>query len=158
MARFRARALASLAAAPALLAAARALTFLAVALALAGCSAEVAPPLIRTGTPCASCGMGVEDLHFACERAAGGEWRVYDAIGCMMRDAPGASPRDLYLPDHERYHLHRADSMWVVQGEFQTPMPGSFAAFFGRAEADSFAAAHRGVVGSYVEFAQSFVR
>jgi len=134
------------------------LVALTAALAFAGCSAEVAPPLIHTGTPCAYCGMEADDLHFACVRASGGTWRVYDAIGCMMREAPEASPRTIYLPDHERYRLHRADSMWVVHGEFQTPMPGAFAAFFDRAEADTFAAAHRGVVARYQDFAPSIDR
>ena len=137
---------------------AAALALLTVVLALAGCSSEVAPPLIRTGTPCAYCRMPVEDLHFACERALDGTWKVYDAISCMMHDAPDAAARSVYLPDHERYRLHPADSMWVVHGEFQTPMPGGYAAFFERAEADSFAAAHRGVVGTYEEFARSIDR
>ena len=137
---------------------AAALTLLTVVLALAACSSEVAPPLIRTGSPCAWCGMPVEDLHFACERSSDGAWKVYDAIGCLMHEAARASARTAYLPDHERYHLHRADSMWVVHGEFPTPMPGAFAAFFDRAEADTFAAAHHGVVGSYREFAQNIDR
>ncbi len=139
-------------------AAALALHAAAIVLALAGCSGEIAPPLIRTGTPCAYCRMPAEDLHFACERASDGAWKVYDAISCMMRDAPDVTARSAYLPDHERYRLHRADSMWVVHGEFQTPMPGGYAAFFERAEADSFAAAHRGTVGTYRDFARSIDR
>jgi hypothetical protein len=133
-------------------------TLFAAALALAGCSGEVAPPLIRTSTPCAWCRMPAEDLHFACERASDGEWKVYDSISCMMRDATHAAARSVYLPDHERYRLHRADSMWVVHGEFQTPMPGAYAAFFDRATADTFAEAHRGVVGTYEEFAHRIDR
>jgi nitrous oxide reductase accessory protein NosL len=122
------------------------------ALLLAGCSVEVDPPLIRTGTACTWCNMEVEDLHFACERLSGGRWRVYDSIDCLMSDGPRDPPTAVYLPDYERYRLHRADSMFVVRGSFVTPMGEGFAAFFARAEADTFAFARRGTVGRLEEF------
>lgn len=114
----------------------------------AGCARGQGPPAIRLGAACASCGMEVHDLHFACERGGTGSWRVYDAIECLMRDA-GATPEashEVWLADYDRQTLHPADSLWVVRGSFPSPMGGGFAAFLARAAADSVAAATEGRV------------
>lgn len=127
---------------------------LAAGLLAAGCGARDLPPPIVRDTPCAACGMGVQDLRFACERRAGNAWRVYDAIECLIRDAgstaagPGAAAA--WLADYDRQTLHHADSMWVVRGEFASPMGGGLAAFRERAAADTIAAATRGRVDRLV--------
>ena len=123
----------------------------------AGCARSGGPPPIEIGTPCAACGMEVQDLRFACERKAGRDWRVYDAIECLIRDARTAAaaspgPGKAALADYDTRALHPADSLWVVQGAFPSPMGGGFAAFRGRAAADSVAAMTSGRVGRLAAF------
>jgi nitrous oxide reductase accessory protein NosL len=136
------------------------LPFLALPLALAlllafliGCARPAGPPPIAINTPCALCGMEVQDLRFACERGDGKAWRVYDAIECLLRELGGAPAATVWLADYDRQTLHRADSLWVVKGEFASPMGGGFAAFVDRAAADSVAAETRGRVARLGEFA-----
>ena len=120
---------------------------------LAGsCSRPAGPPAIARGTPCAACGMEVQDLRFACERQVGAGWRAYDAIECLLRDGAAAAGGPAYLSDYDRQVLHPADSLWVVRGEFASPMGGGFAAFLDRAAADSIAAATRGRVDRLAAF------
>ena len=118
-----------------------------LALCATGCARPAGPPAIALGTPCASCGMEVRDLRFACERQTGKGWRVYDAIECLLRDAGAGPSGPAYLPDYDRPMLHAADSLWVVRGELASPMGGGFAAFLDLAAADSIAAATHGRVG-----------
>ena len=125
----------------------------AFALCAAGCARPAGPPAISLGTPCAGCGMEVQDLRFACERQVNRGWRVYDSIECLVRDAaapaPGARtarPTIAYLADYDHRTLHAAESLWVVRGEFASPMGGGFAAFLDLAAADSIAATTRGRV------------
>jgi hypothetical protein len=121
-----------------------------------GCARSSAPPPIAPGTPCAACGMEVQDLRFACEREIGGSWRVYDAIECLVRDAGAAAARpatgDTWLADYDTQRLHAADSVWVVRGDFPSPMGGGFAAFRERAAADSIAAMTSGRVDRLAAF------
>jgi hypothetical protein len=132
----------------------------ALALSIAGCARPAGPPTIALGTPCVACGMEVRDLRFACERDAGDRWRVYDSIECLIRDAAAApaeavrGPRfgAAWLSDYDRQTLHAADSLWVVRGEFASPMGGGFAAFLDLAAADSIAAATRGRVDRLAAF------
>src|SRR5262245_36118982 len=119
----------------------------------AGCARPQGPPAIRAGAACAACGMDVHDLRFACERApgAGNDWRVYDAIEWLIRDAAAdsaaaAAGREAWLADYDRGSLRPADSLWVVRGNFPSPMGGGYAAFLSRAAADSIAAATQGRV------------
>jgi nitrous oxide reductase accessory protein NosL len=119
---------------------------------LAGCGAPAGPRPIAHGTPCARCGMEVRDLRFACERAEGKGWRVYDAIECLLADPPTAASGRAYLSDYDRQSLHAADSLWVVKGEFASPMGGGFAAFLSLAAADSIAAVTRGRVDRLAAF------
>lgn len=130
----------------------RAACMLLVALA-AGCAGRSGPPEIIGGTPCSSCGMGVSDRHFACERRVAGGWRVYDSVECLLRDAGGSPGGGVYLADYDTQALHAADSLWVVRGEFSTPMGGGLAAFLRRGAADTVAAETRGRVGRLAEFA-----
>lgn len=127
-------------------------TLIVVSTLAAGCARTAGPPAIRVGSACATCGMEVHDLRFACERRVAGAWRVYDAIECLIRDAAadsGAAPgatRSAWLADYDRQSLHPADSVWVVQGSFPSPMGGGYAAFLSRAAADSIAATTQGRV------------
>jgi nitrous oxide reductase accessory protein NosL len=123
---------------------------------LAGCASPVPPP-IRTGAPCAVCSMEIQDRRYACERRveSGGrtEWRAYDAIECLLRDAGGgATPTDVWLADYDAAALHRADSLWVVHGDLPSPMGGGYVAFLNRAAADEIASASRGTVGRLATF------
>lgn len=119
----------------------------------AGCGGAGGPLAIATGTPCATCGMEVGDLRFACERRVGGDWRVYDAIECLMRDAaPAPGTGDTWLADYDTRTLIEADSVWVVRGAFASPMGGGLAAFRGRAAADSIAAETEGRVDRLATF------
>jgi nitrous oxide reductase accessory protein NosL len=120
---------------------------------LAGCAAPAGPRPIAHGTPCARCGMEVRDLRFACERAEGRDWRVYDAIECLLADPPTPASGRAYLSDYDRQTLHAAESLWVVQGEFASPMGGGLAAFMSLAAADSIAAVTRGRVNRLTGFA-----
>ena len=132
----------------------------ALALSVAGCARPAGPPAIALGTPCAACGMDVLDLRFACERDAGNRWRVYDSIECLIRDAAaapaagaaGPRPGTTWLSDYDQQALHAAESLWVVRGEFASPMGGGFAAFLDLAAADSIAAATRGRVDRLAAF------
>jgi hypothetical protein len=96
--------------------------------------------------------MEMQDLRFACEREVGKGWRVYDAIECLLRDGVATSEGRVFLADYDRQALHPADSLWVVRGEFASPMGGGFAAFASLATADSIAAATRGRVDRLAAF------
>jgi hypothetical protein len=96
--------------------------------------------------------MEVQDLRFACERGDSGRWRVYDAIECLLRDAGTGPAGAVFLADYDRQTLHPADSLWVVRGEFASPMGGGFAAFLDLAAADSVAATTRGRVDRLAAF------
>lgn len=124
---------------------------------LAGCAPTPGPPAIALGTECVTCGMEVRDLRFACERADGRDWRVYDAIECLLAD-PGPRGVETYLADYDQQALHRADSMWVVKGEFASPMGGGLVAFLDLAAADSIAAATRGRVDRLAAFDEAAAR
>jgi nitrous oxide reductase accessory protein NosL len=123
-------------------------------LAGAGC-APAGPPPIAAGAPCGFCGMGIEDRRFACERPVGGRWRPYDSIECLLRDAARAPGGAAFLADYDQAALHAAESLWVVRGDFPSPMGGGLAAFLDRAAADRVAAATRGRVGRLAAFADS---
>lgn len=118
---------------------------------LAGCAGDGRPRL-HLGEPCTSCSMGIADLRFAAAQRVEGRWLAYDAIECLIRDA-GANPGAVWLPDYDTRVLHPADSMWVVRGEFPTPMSGGFAAFVDRAAADTVAAETHGTVARFADWA-----
>ena len=121
-----------------------------IAILLAAC-APAGPPAIRPGAECAACGMAIEDLRFACERRVDGVWRAYDAIECLVRD--GGASDQAWLADYDQRTLAPAESLWVVRGDFPSPMGGGLAAFRDRAAADDIAARTRGRVGRLAEVA-----
>jgi len=130
-------------------------TALVTALALSGtpgCAHRTGPPAISRGTPCVTCGMGVEDPRFACERNADGRFKVYDSIECLLQEAGPAVPKTgVYLTDYDQGTLHPADSLWIVKGAFPTPMGGGLAAFASRAAAEEVASRTEGRVGRLAE-------
>ena len=116
---------------------------------VAGCARNAGPPAIELGVECATCGMEVSDLRFACERSTAQGWRVYDSIECLLRDdAAGES----VLADYDAKSLHLSDDLWVIHGSFPSPMGGGYAAFVSRATADSVAARTTSVVGRLEHF------
>jgi nitrous oxide reductase accessory protein NosL len=119
---------------------------LAAALALGGCAAPAGPPAIKLGRECDACGMKVQDLRFASERQVGRAWKVYDAIECLIGDTRTTPGGAVYLPDYDGRTLHPADSMWVLKGDFPSPMGGGFAAFLDSAAANRVAAETHGRV------------
>lgn len=99
-----------------------------VFVAAAGCSREPGPPRIEIGEPCATCGMAVQEIRFAgLLRDEDGD-RQYDSIECLVKDIAGREVR-AYLVDYDRGALHAAESVWIVKGDFPTPMGGGLAAF-----------------------------
>lgn len=117
-----------------------------------GCAKRPGPPPIPVGDRCVACSMTIRDLHFACEREVDGKYRAYDAIECLVKDARTRPGGAVYLPDYDSGVLASADSMWVVNGNFPTPMGGGLAAFRDRAAADAIAAQTGGRVGRFAEY------
>jgi nitrous oxide reductase accessory protein NosL len=111
-----------------------------------GCGKRSGPPTILIGTSCWTCGMAVRDKHFATERRVENRWRVYDSIECLIKDAAAIPGGDSYLADYDTAKLHPADSLWIVKGDFSSPMGGGLAAFLNPATADTVAAQTNGTV------------
>lgn len=130
------------------------LTLIALLVLAPGCARRSGLPAILTGTPCAACGMGVSNKHFACERQVDGSWRVYDSIECLVKDAAATPGGIVYLADYDTAELHPADSLWIVRGDFSTPMGGGLAAFLHRGTADTVAVQTNGRVGRFEELAK----
>jgi nitrous oxide reductase accessory protein NosL len=119
-----------------------------------GCSVRTGPPRVDFGTPCRACGMPIRDPRFACVRGDGGKRAQYDAIECLLHDGSPRRGEEIYLSDYGRPALHAADSMWVVKGEFPSPMGGGLAALLSRAGAEQIATETRGRVGRLADFAE----
>jgi nitrous oxide reductase accessory protein NosL len=126
----------------------RAPLFLALLVA-AGCAGADAasPPPIERGTPCARCGMAVEQPGFAAVRRVERKWRTYDAIECLVADRGRTAGGAAWLTDYDTRALLPEADAWVVHGSFPSPMGGGLVAFADRAEAESLAAATAGTVG-----------
>jgi nitrous oxide reductase accessory protein NosL len=116
-----------------------------------GCGKRSGPPAILEGASCWTCGMGVRDKHFASERRLENRWRVYDSIECLVKDAAAAPGGTPYLPDYDTARLHPADSLWIVRGDFSSPMGGGLAAFLHRASADTVAVQTNGTVMRFAD-------
>ena len=125
----------------------RALLLLLLA-ALAGCTP--AGPRVAFGTPCSACSMTITDARFACVRRDGGRWKSFDSIECLLRGGRPASAA-VRLADYDTRRLVPADSLWVVHGDFPTPMGGGFAAFAGRTAAEQVASETHGTVRRFAE-------
>jgi nitrous oxide reductase accessory protein NosL len=120
-----------------------------------GCARPAGPPRIRFGAPCATCGMTILDSKFACERVGPRGVRQYDSIECLLRaGAPGTS-ETIFLSEYDEAVLHASDSLWVVHGDFPSPMSGGLAAFADRPNAELVAKETRGRVGRLAEFARA---
>lgn len=118
---------------------------LAVAL---SCCATRGPRPIELGTACAACGMSIGDLRFACERQSGA-WSQYDSIECLLGDPKSGA---VWLADYDSQTLAPAESVWVVQGDFPSPMGGGLAAFRSRVAAERVASETRGRVARWSEW------
>ena len=124
---------------------------LAALLAITGC-ARTDAPRVHLGERCASCGMSIRDTHFACVRGSHGRYRQYDSIECLLRDGPARAGESIFLSDYDLERLCLADSVWVVQGSFPTPMGGGFAAFAEERSARDIGVRTRGRVGRLHQF------
>ena len=128
------------------------LVWLALALlVVASCQSSERPPAIQAGRDCARCGMAIEDLRFACEARGTSGWRQYDSIECLVSDGPHGR---IWLADYDTRTLAPAESLWVVRGDFPSPMGGGLAAFRDRAAADEIAGRTHGRVGRLSEVAR----
>lgn len=121
-----------------------------VLLALASCHSSSAAPAIRVGEPCARCGMRIGDLRFACEAQDAHGWRQYDSIECLVGDGVRGA---VWLADYDTRALTPSESLWLVKGDFPSPMGGGLAAFRDRAAADDIASRTHGRVGRLAEVA-----
>jgi hypothetical protein len=90
--------------------------------------------------------MPIHDLRFACVRGAGNRYRSFDAIECLLREGGLSAGEGAYLADYDAEALHAADSIWVVHGEFPSPMGVGLAGFIDRAAAEQIAAETHGRV------------
>lgn len=124
---------------------------------LAGCSRGSGPPRIQAGKPCATCGMAVQEIRFAgLLRGKNGD-RQYDSIECLVEDL-GSGGAQAYLADYDQGALHAAESLWVVKGDFPTPMGGGLAAFASLESAEEVAAQTHGRVVRLADLAGEAVR
>lgn len=96
--------------------------------------------------------MSIRDTHFACVRGGHGRYRQYDSIECLLRDGPARAGESIYLSDYDLERLCSADSVWVVQGSFPTPMGGGFAAFAAERSARDVGTRTQGRVGRLHQF------
>src|SRR5262245_40175367 len=119
---------------------------LVLAAALSSCAGQ-GPPAIHVGDSCAACGMTIRDLRFACESRRDG-WLRYDSIECLLADRP---PGIVWLADYDTRALAPAESLWIVQGDFPSPMGGGLAAFHERDAAERVAVETHGRVTRFAE-------
>lgn len=119
---------------------------LAAAAVLISCAGARGPRPIRPGEACATCGMSIQDLRFACERTDAPGVRTYDSIECLLRDPTAAASARTWLTDYDTRALHASDSLWVVEGALPSPMGGGLAAFLSPRAARAVARHARGRV------------
>ena len=117
-------------------------------LAVAGCAPR--GPRVAFGTPCTACSMTITDARFACVRLDGGRWKSFDSIECLLHDGRPAESH-VRLADYDTRRLVPAESLWIVHGEFPTPMGGGLAAFAGRQAAGQVAQETHGTVHRFAD-------
>ncbi|MFN8176830.1 MAG: nitrous oxide reductase accessory protein NosL [bacterium] len=117
---------------------------------LAACarSKPLLPPSVRWGEDvCSACGMIVSEERFAAAAAVAGqggrvEMRVYDDIGCLVRDGASAGAGRVlarWVHDHGDLAWLRAEgALYVRSASLQTPMGSGVAGFSSRARAEAF--------------------
>ena len=115
---------------------------------LAGCARP--GPHVAFGAPCSTCSMTITDARFACVRRDDGRWKSYDSIECLLHDG-GATGVTAWLSDYDTRRLVPADSLWIVHGDFPTPMGGGWAAFARQGAAAEVAREARGTVARFAE-------
>jgi copper chaperone NosL len=108
-------------------------------LSLSACgSAPSGPPkVILDETACAHCGMLVSDLAFASAyRTEAGDARVFDDLGCLLRELPSVGAR-IWVKDYETSEWLDAEAAFFVRSEsIETPMGGGVVAFSTREAAE----------------------
>lgn len=98
---------------------------------LAGCGPRDDRPVpIPEGALCARCGMEIHDRRLACEVVSSGKARFFDSIECLRDDPASQGPRaHPYLTDYDDGSLRSLSEVFIVHGNFPTPMGGGLAAF-----------------------------
>jgi hypothetical protein len=96
--------------------------------------------------------MAVQEVRFAGLLRNGDGDRQFDSIECLVKDSNFRSAR-IYLADYDQGDLHAAESLWVVKGDFPTPMGGGLAAFASVESAREVAERTQGRVGRFAELA-----
>jgi copper chaperone NosL len=81
--------------------------------------------------------MLVSDLAFAAAyRTEDGDARIFDEIGCLLRDLPSSGAR-VFVHDYETSEWLDGDAAFYVRSEsIQTPMGGGIVAFSSRETAE----------------------
>jgi copper chaperone NosL len=115
-------------------------TLLAVAslsLSACGSAASGPPPVTLDETACAHCGMLVSDPAFASAyRTEAGDARVFDDLGCLLRELPSEGAR-VWVKDYETSEWLDAEAAFFVRAEsIETPMGGGIVAFSTREAAE----------------------
>jgi copper chaperone NosL len=102
-----------------------------------GSAASGPPPITLDETACDHCGMLVSDLAFAGSyRTEEGNARVFDDIGCLLRELPSSGAR-VYVHDYEGSGWLDGETAFFVRSKFlQTPMGGGIVAFPSRESAE----------------------
>ncbi len=95
------------------------------------------PSIVLDETPCAHCGMLVSDLAYAAAyRTEDGDDRVFDEIGCLLRELPSSGAR-VFVHDYETSEWLDGEAAFYVRSELiQTPMGGGIVAFSSRERAE----------------------
>jgi copper chaperone NosL len=108
-------------------------------LASCGSAASGPPSIVLDETPCAHCGMLVSDLAFAAAyRIEDGDARVFDEIGCLLRELPSSGAR-VFVHDYQTSEWLDGDAAFFVRSEsIQTPMGGGIVAFSSREAAEKY--------------------
>jgi copper chaperone NosL len=114
------------------------------------------PPTIQFGQDsCAACGMIISDpAHASAYRTAGGEVRLFDDVGEMVRyhRQRREDVRSFFAHDFERRTWLRAeDGTYVISHALRTPMGTGMVAFAAEAEARALADRAGGRVLSWSE-------